>query len=351
MARPEWIDNNNSGIFTLVGVGPGDTFKIADSHSQLIVDGLVTVGANVQAGTSGGLTIAGGTLTLTVPLLGADGAVGAPSWSFVNETTTGVYLKGAGDMRLAVGGADQVRFLANQTILTAANKLEWGASGVTSPDLVLFRNGVGILGLGPTNGTVGTVFDIYNNAGGTTERLRIGWQAATNVMTIQTIATTTDTVRAITIQPAVQVVTGTAGADVSVIGGAGLGAASGGTLTLTGGASGVTSGTAGPINLTGGAAGAGSGGNGGNVVLAGGAKDGAGTVGSVQIAPATTALLGFYNATPVVQPAASADAHTVAAGSVNAVFTTTTFDGSTGSSAYTVGGIVKQLKALGLLAA
>ena len=76
-----------------------------------------------------------------------------------------------------------------------------------------------------------------------------------------------------------------------------------------------------------------------------------GTTTGTQIGTGTTQKIGFYGVTPVAQPAASADTHTVTAGSTTNVFTNTTFDGSTGSSAYTVGGIVARLKALGILAA
>ena len=79
-----------------------------------------------------------------------------------------------------------------------------------------------------------------------------------------------------------------------------------------------------------------------NVVLA----SGTGT----KIGTATTQKLGFYNATPVVQPAASVDVTTGAAGSTTNVFLNTTFTGAAGTAAYTIGGIATALKALGLLA-
>ena len=62
-------------------------------------------------------------------------------------------------------------------------------------------------------------------------------------------------------------------------------------------------------------------------------------------------LVGFYGATPVAQPGSPAgNTHTPTAGSTTNVFVNTTFDGSIGSSAYTVGDIVTALKNLGLLA-
>jgi hypothetical protein len=60
--------------------------------------------------------------------------------------------------------------------------------------------------------------------------------------------------------------------------------------------------------------------------------------------------LGFFNATPVVQPAASSDTTTAAAGSTTTVFLNTTFTGAAGTAAFTIGGIATALKALGLLA-
>ncbi len=61
--------------------------------------------------------------------------------------------------------------------------------------------------------------------------------------------------------------------------------------------------------------------------------------------------IAFYGATPVAQPASpSGNTHTPTAGATTAVFVNTTFDGSIGSTAYTIGDIVIALKNLGILA-
>lgn len=59
--------------------------------------------------------------------------------------------------------------------------------------------------------------------------------------------------------------------------------------------------------------------------------------------------ISFYGAAPTAQTTPSGNVHTVAAGSVTSVFVNTTFDGSIGSTAFTVGDIVAALKTLGLL--
>lgn len=69
-----------------------------------------------------------------------------------------------------------------------------------------------------------------------------------------------------------------------------------------------------------------------------------------QLGMATTDPVGFFGATPVAQPSSAGNTHTVTAGSTTAVYTNTTFDGGTGTTAYTVGDIVLALKTLGLIA-
>ena len=73
------------------------------------------------------------------------------------------------------------------------------------------------------------------------------------------------------------------------------------------------------------------------------------------LCPATDAYgnpakLGAFGKTPAVQPSGAGDTHTVTAGATTAVFTNTSFDGSVGTAAYTVGDIVLALKTLGLIA-
>lgn len=75
----------------------------------------------------------------------------------------------------------------------------------------------------------------------------------------------------------------------------------------------------------------------GNVNVSGSVQSGAG--------------IGLFGTAPPTQQNGTGNTHTVAAGATTAVFTNTTFDGSTGTTAYTVGDIVKALKAYGLLAA
>lgn len=89
----------------------------------------------------------------------------------------------------------------------------------------------------------------------------------------------------------------------------------------------------------------------GNIVMADTANVVLTTTTGTIIGTATTQKLGFYNATPVVQPGTSANQTTGAAGTSTGVSLDTTFKGSSGSTTYTIGGIVTALKSLGLIAA
>jgi hypothetical protein len=70
-----------------------------------------------------------------------------------------------------------------------------------------------------------------------------------------------------------------------------------------------------------------------------------------QVGSSPLAYIGFWGAVPVQQPGSpAANVHTVTAGSTTAVYVNTSFDGSVGSSAYTIGDIIVALKNAGLLA-
>jgi hypothetical protein len=68
-----------------------------------------------------------------------------------------------------------------------------------------------------------------------------------------------------------------------------------------------------------------------------------------QVGQSASAYVGFWGATPIIQPGAAGNVHTVSAGSVTNVFVNTSFDGSIGSTAYTIGDIVAALKSAGLI--
>jgi hypothetical protein len=76
-----------------------------------------------------------------------------------------------------------------------------------------------------------------------------------------------------------------------------------------------------------------------------------GTTTGSKIGTSTSQKLAFYNSTPVVQPSTTGTTTGFTAGAGSAVDSAATFTGNTGSTAYTIGDIVKALKTLGLLAA
>ena len=75
-----------------------------------------------------------------------------------------------------------------------------------------------------------------------------------------------------------------------------------------------------------------------------------GTSTGTKIGTAATQKIGFFNATPVVQQNTTGTTTGTTGGSGTALHTNATITGGVGSTAYTVGDIVKALKTLGLLA-
>ena len=90
--------------------------------------------------------------------------------------------------------------------------------------------------------------------------------------------------------------------------------------------------------------------NDGTVTLADAANIVAGTSTGTKIGTGTTQKIGFYNATPVVQQNTTGTTTGFTAGAGSAVDSAATFTGGVGSTAYTIGDVVKALKNLGLMA-
>jgi hypothetical protein len=111
------------------------------------------------------------------------------------------------------------------------------------------------------------------------------------------------------------------------------GSGKGGHLTLSGG-KGFTTGDGYSITIRGGDKGTGG-------TFAGGVSIGGGSVGTVKI--------GFYAASPVIQPQTTGTTTGFTAGAGTTVDSAATFTGNSGSTAYTIGDIVLALKQLGLL--
>lgn len=75
-----------------------------------------------------------------------------------------------------------------------------------------------------------------------------------------------------------------------------------------------------------------------------------GTTTGTKIGTGATQKIGLWNATPVVQPATTGQTAGFTAGAGAAVLVDSVFTGGTGTKAYTVGDIVKALKAAGIMA-
>lgn len=89
----------------------------------------------------------------------------------------------------------------------------------------------------------------------------------------------------------------------------------------------------------------------GGMGIGDGKNIGLGTTTGTIIGTSNSQKLGLWGVSPVVQPNGTGNTTTSAAGSTTNVFTNTTFTGGIGSTAYTVGDVVKALKQLGAMAA
>jgi hypothetical protein len=108
MSINQICDNNGNNTFLpKVSVGaPSYTFK--DDSST----GMYSAGAgNVDFVTTGAkrLKIADDLITLTVPITAPQGSVGAPSYTFKDDSSTGMYSAGAGSVNFVTTGVKKLK--------------------------------------------------------------------------------------------------------------------------------------------------------------------------------------------------------------------------------------------------
>jgi hypothetical protein len=346
---------------------------------QSVVAGTTnTAGANLTiTGSQGTGTGAGGRLELQFAPAGSSGTAQNAllrSFSFHGLSSTASYLYGPNDGASLLLGNDVA--LENQNtgrpidlkaapvcIVNSAPYLAWStSSGNTNPDTRLYRDAANTLAL--RNGANAQAFNIYNTFTDASnyERGKIAWES--NVLRIGTEKGGTGTARALEFQTdGVTRVTIATNGSVSL--GANASVDASGNLTLLGFMSitGVayyksnieirnkanngwvgfatrnTSGSEVVFDLT----------NVGSITASGDLTISTknivtdGTTGT-KLGTATSQKIGFWNATPIVQPTTGVTAATFAANTSGITDDSATFDG------YTIGQVVAALRSAGLLA-
>jgi len=95
--------------------------------------GMYRSAANVLGFSAGGterLSVGSTLITKTEPMQGEDGSVTAPTYGFTSDTDTGIFLAAAGDMRVTVAGGSVSRWnTAYFGPVTASGTYNCGASG------------------------------------------------------------------------------------------------------------------------------------------------------------------------------------------------------------------------------
>jgi hypothetical protein len=108
---------------------------------------------------------------MTAPLRFADGSVGAPGFSWTNETATGIYRSGSGDMRVSLQGVDVSIWNSNGLTIPAAKALSAQGNATVN----------GTLGIGTSSpdskldvrGASGVRLQVFETSTGNENRLRI----------------------------------------------------------------------------------------------------------------------------------------------------------------------------------
>lgn len=154
-------------------------------------------------------------------LLAADGAVGAPTYSYTSDPDTGRTWAGSGVEAFIANGALTHLWAGQEYRLGALGTIGWSASNnplAGAADTILARDAAATLAL--RNGTNAQALRVYNTFTNASNFERGIFAFTSNVLTIATEALGTGTVRAI------DILSGTAGIRISTLGNVGLGTTS-----------------------------------------------------------------------------------------------------------------------------
>jgi hypothetical protein len=130
------------------------------------------------AGSSGGASFSGG--TITAPILAPSGSAAAPPYSFSTETNLGIFRSGAGLLGFASGGFEIMRmsaasfFVTAETRLGSANQFTWSSNAVAqnaAADTGLARSAAGVVKV--TDGGAGNGSFYSNNSGATSPGFQV----------------------------------------------------------------------------------------------------------------------------------------------------------------------------------
>jgi hypothetical protein len=168
--RQEALGSGNNYNITISTTGSTDIVFNTGGSDRWTIDGAGSTGHLLPSGsntkdigkaTSGQIR----SLYFGTQTLGPNGLVGTPSYSFENETNTGLWRSGSSDIRFSVAGTDALRIQPLLFSLPAGGSLAWGSSGVTSADVILARDSAGGR-LALKNGANAQLFRVYGTTTG-----------------------------------------------------------------------------------------------------------------------------------------------------------------------------------------
>lgn len=159
-----FTSDTNTGPFSAgadvygLSVGGSERVRFTTQQQQFGAAGtagtpnLATTGSTnsgVYLGSPVGFSIAGNSIlecsssavTVTQPVRGADGSVTAPTYSFTNDTNSGVYSSAADQVSIAAGGAEILRLSGTQTRTGDGGGAAPAFSFISDNDIGMYRGG------------------------------------------------------------------------------------------------------------------------------------------------------------------------------------------------------------------